>query len=73
MTTHINLPAAAQIQLEVAIRLYRKAIADLDSAINSEEWGRIHTLQGSRDLQAHTIAALVNRTTLSFAAEGGQA
>lgn len=70
MTIHIALPAKAQAQLETALVLYRKAIADLELAIQSEAWGTIHTLQGSRDLQAHTIASIVNSSSPIFVGEG---
>lgn len=72
MTTHIALPSAAQAQLETALLLYRKAIGDLECAIQSEAWGSILTLQGSRDLQAHTIAAIVNNHTPSTDSSVGQ-
>lgn len=70
MTTYVALPTNAKAQLETALALYRKAIADLNSAIESEAWGAVLTLQGSRDLQAHTIAAIVNNHTLNLVGEG---
>lgn len=70
MTIHIALPSKAQAQLETALAHYRNAIADLESAIQAEAWGAIHTLQGSRDLQAHTIEAIVNNCSLNFVGEG---
>lgn len=70
MTVHIALPGKAQVQLETALVRYRKAIADLDAAIKSGAWGQIHALQGSRDLQAHTIAMLVNDSTPALIGEG---
>ncbi|MFP6365494.1 hypothetical protein VST45_32060 [Pseudomonas aeruginosa] len=70
MTIHIALPSKEQVQLETALALYRKAIADLNSAIESGAWGTILTLQGSRDLQVHTIAAIVNNCSLNFVGEG---
>lgn len=69
MTIHVALPTQAKAQLETALLLYRKAIADLDTAITSEAWGHVNKLQGSRDLQAHTIAAIVNNCALSFVGE----
>lgn len=65
MTIHIALSSKAQAQLETALVLYRKAIDDLQCAIESNAWAAILTLQGSRDLQAHTIAAIVNNHALS--------
>ncbi|MBC3410066.1 hypothetical protein HU720_01945 [Pseudomonas sp. SWRI51] len=70
MSIHIALPGKAQAQLETALVRYRKAIADLDAAIKSQAWGRIHALQGSRDLQAHTIAMLVNANSPVVIGEG---
>ncbi|MNJ64819.1 hypothetical protein D3C77_607960 [compost metagenome] len=70
MTIHITLPAEAQAPLETALHHYRKAISDLDVAIESAAWGAISTLQGSRDLQAHTIAAIINNCSLNFVGEG---
>lgn len=70
MTIQIALTSKVQAQLETALALYRKAIDDLELAIQSEAWGTIHTLQGSRDLQAHTIAAIVNNCSPIFIGEG---
>jgi len=70
MTSHIELPAKAQAQLEIALSHYRKVVADLDVAIQSQAWGEINTLQGSRDLQAHTIAAIVNNCSLNVVGLG---
>lgn len=70
MTIHIALPTKAKAQLETALDHYRKALADLETSIQSGAWGEINTLQGSRDLQAHTIAAIVNNCSLSFVGEG---
>lgn len=70
MRLHIALPATAQAQLDIALAYYRKAIADLDAAINSGAWGEIHALQGSRDLQAHTIAMLVSAGAPVLIGEG---
>lgn len=70
MSIHIALPTKATAQLETALALYRKAIADLDCAIESGAWGTVLTLQGSRDLQAHTIAAIVHNHTLNLVGEG---
>lgn len=60
MTIHIALPSKEQAQLEVALSHYRKAVADLEAAIQAEAWGAIHSLQSRRDLQAHTIAVIVS-------------
>lgn len=70
MAIHIALPIQAKAQLETALVLYRKALADLETAIASEAWGNVNRLQGSRDLQAQTIAAIVNRYALSLVGEG---
>lgn len=70
MTTQIALPALAKAELETALELYRKANTDLDSAINAGAWGQISGLQGRRDLQAHTIALIINKSTLSLVGEG---
>lgn len=72
MTIHIALPSKIQMQLETAIRLYQHAVAALEDAIRCEAWEKIHTLQGRRDLQAHTIALIVNDTPISFVEEGEQ-
>lgn len=69
MTIHIALPTQAKAQLETALVLYRKALSDLETAITSESWGAVNALQGSRDLQAHTIAAIVNNCALSMLGE----
>lgn len=73
MTIRIVLPGKVQLQLETAIRHYRRAVAALDEAVQSEAWDKIHALQGNRDLQAHTIALIVNGTPISFVPEGRQA
>ncbi|PWB34646.1 hypothetical protein DCO48_05745 [Pseudomonas sp. SDI] len=73
MTIQIVLPGKVQVQLETAIRHYRNAAAALGEAVQSEAWDRIYALQSNRDLQAHTIALIVNGTPISFVAEGGQA
>lgn len=70
MTMHVALPVKVQGQLETALGLYRKAITDLEAAIKSEAWETIHRLQGRRDLQAHTIAAIINDCSLDFVREG---
>ncbi len=70
MTIYVALPVKVKAQLETALALYRKAIDDLNSAIESEAWGSVLTLQGSRDLQAHTIAAIVNNHALNLVGEG---
>ncbi|MNH30917.1 hypothetical protein D3C79_912360 [compost metagenome] len=70
MTVYVALPTQAKTQLETALAHYRKAIAELNSAIESEAWGAVLTLQGSRDLQAHTIASIVNNHALNLVGEG---
>ncbi len=70
MSMHIALPVKAQGQLETALVLYRKAITDIDVAIQTEAWETIHRLQGRRDLQAHTIAAIINNCSLDFVGKG---
>jgi hypothetical protein len=69
MTIHIAVPTKAKAQLETALVHYRKAIVDLNTAIEVGAWGKVHALQGSRDLQAHTIAVIVNSCTLTLAGE----
>lgn len=70
MAIHIALPSKAQAQLETSLLHYRKAVADLETAIQSEAWSEINTLQGRRDLQAHTIAAIVSNCSLSLVGVG---
>lgn len=70
MTIHIALPSKAQAQLETALGHYRKAVADLDAAINSGAWGKVPNLQGCRDLQAHTIALIVNANSPALVVDG---
>lgn len=70
MSMHIALPVKVQGQLETALVLYRKAITDIDAAIKSEAWETIHRLQGRRDLQAHTIATIINNCALDFVGKG---
>lgn len=70
MTVHIALPTQAKAQLEVALVHYRRAVVDLDTAVEAGDWCKIHALQGSRDLQAHTIAVIVNSCTLTLIGEG---
>ncbi|CAI8960084.1 hypothetical protein [Pseudomonas soli] len=70
MTIHITLPGKAQAQLEIALGHYRKAVAELDAAINSGAWGTVPNLQGSRDLQAHTIALIINANSPMLVGEG---
>lgn len=48
---------------------YRSANADLDTAIESENWRAINHAQGRRDLHASTIALIVNMHS-TIAAEG---
>ncbi len=73
MTIHIALPNKARAELETALLHYRKAVADLEIAIQSEAWETIHSLQSRRDLQAHTIAVIVNNGSLSIVGVGAAA
>ncbi|MNP81126.1 hypothetical protein D3C76_1794030 [compost metagenome] len=64
MTVHIALPNKVRVEQETALLEYRKAVDDLETAIQSEAWGEVNSLQGRRDLQAHTIALIVNNCSL---------
>lgn len=70
MTVHISLPATARVQLQAALGRYRKAIEDLETAVIAEAWETLHSLQGKRDLEAHTIAVIVNASSPKLVEEG---
>jgi len=80
-----RIPPEADAQLTISIlelnakRLfsqsiegYRSANAELDTAIEKENWSAIHTAQSRRDLHAATIALIVNKCSVGVEVGGRQ-
>lgn len=59
MHTHIALPEKTKAQLESLLELYHKANDDFESAIQAEAWGKLKSIQFSRDLQAYAITEII--------------
>ncbi|CAI8973520.1 hypothetical protein PUP68_07470 [Pseudomonas chlororaphis] len=62
ITITISEPDTKRL-FDQSITGYRSANADLDAAIEKENWGEINRAQGRRDLHAHTIALIVNKNS----------
>ena len=68
LTITISEPGAKRL-FDQSVAGYQRANADLDSAIENENWGAINRAQESRDLHASTIALIVYSAT---AEQGGR-
>lgn len=63
LTISILEPNAKRL-FSQSIEGYRSANAELDAAIEKENWSAIHTAQSRRDLHASTIALIVNKCSV---------
>ncbi|KAF2393128.1 hypothetical protein [Pseudomonas frederiksbergensis] len=63
LTISILEPNAKRL-FSQSIEGYRSANAELDAAIEKENWGAIHIAQSRRDLHASTIALIVNKCSV---------
>lgn len=61
MTVTITISEPNTMRLfDRSIAGYRSANADLDVAIDTENWGAINHAQSNRELHANTIALIIN-------------
>lgn len=66
------LEPGAQRLLALSIASYRSANTELDTAIDSENWGAIHLAQSNREHHANTIALIVNKYVGTSAENGAR-
>jgi hypothetical protein len=73
MTITITISEQDSRLLNSSIVGYRSANADMDNAIESENWCAINTAQDNRSLHANTIALIINKHTDAVAEQGARA
>ncbi|MVV51896.1 hypothetical protein EJA72_27185 [Pseudomonas sp. PB120] len=72
MTMNITLSELDKRLLTKGIAGWRNANADIDTAIESENWCAIDGAQNARSLHANTIALIVNKYTDTTAEQGAR-
>lgn len=72
MTMTITMSELDERLLTKGIAGWRSANADIDTAIESENWCAIESAQNDRSLHANTIALIVHKYTDTTAGQGAR-